>query len=187
MRKPQSATSHYWLQLPEAIVFHSRAAQYSEFSNFHSAEFEEGSKRFQTVEAFFQHAKFAEDDAEYAERIRKAATPGSAKALGRKKRLAATQVAAWQARKVDVMRRALHLKFTQNAELKALLLETGEKLLVERPLRADKFWAAGAKGDGRNMLGVLLMELRASLAMADTAPDAKTSSDALLQSGFRQS
>jgi len=64
--------------------------------------------------------------------------------------------------KVSVMREALHAKFTQHQDLRELLLSTASRPLVEQT-KNDRYWADGGDGRGLNRLGVLLMELRASL------------------------
>jgi ribA/ribD-fused uncharacterized protein len=72
----------------------------------------------------------------------------------------------WAAIKFDRMRRVLRAKFTQHADLATLLLSTGEAYLVEAG-RVDnavnRLWGE-VNGKGQNMLGVMLMELRAELA-----------------------
>jgi len=70
--------------------------------------------------------------------------------------------ADWDAVKDDVMRVALRAKFTQHPALRALLLGTGDAVLVEHT-RNDTYWADGGDGSGRNRLGELLVELRAAL------------------------
>jgi len=61
-----------------------------------------------------------------------------------------------------VMRTAIKAKFTQSTELRELLLSTGAHPLVQlKP--DDQFWGSGWNGQGQNMLGVLLMELRDEL------------------------
>lgn len=65
----------------------------------------------------------------------------------------------WENIKVDRMRAVIKAKFSQNPELKKKLLDTGDALLAEDS-PVDKFWGIGALGDGKNMLGKLLMELR---------------------------
>lgn len=66
----------------------------------------------------------------------------------------------WEAVKVNVMRCGLTEKFTQNENLKKLLLSTGDAELVEDS-PYDAFW--GAANNGKNMLGKLLMEARHEL------------------------
>lgn len=66
----------------------------------------------------------------------------------------------WSAVKIDRMRAVLAAKFSQNRDLLRRLLETGEAQLLETS-KTDAFWGMGARGRGRNMLGRLLMDLRA--------------------------
>ena len=67
----------------------------------------------------------------------------------------------WEVVKLDVMREALRAKFIQHRDLQEKLLSTGDRQLVEHTAR-DRFWGDGGDGSGKNMLGRLLMELRAS-------------------------
>ena len=67
----------------------------------------------------------------------------------------------WDEVRVDVMRTAVYAKFTQNEILKQLLCSTAPYPLVQ--IKMDRFWGTMADGSGRNMLGVLLQELRAEL------------------------
>ncbi len=70
----------------------------------------------------------------------------------------------WQGIKVDRMRDVLRAKFNQHEDLKQKLLETGDAILVEDS-KTDRFWGVGKKMNGKNMLGVLLMEIRDKLRM----------------------
>jgi ribA/ribD-fused uncharacterized protein len=56
-------------------------------------------------------------------------------------------------------------KFETHVDLRAMLLDTGDEELVEAsPI--DFYWGAGGDGSGKNRLGVILMEVRASLRAA---------------------
>ncbi len=71
----------------------------------------------------------------------------------------------WNAIKFDRMRAVLRAKFTQHSDLRTLLLSTGNARLVESTTvdnTVNRTWGE-VNGKGRNMLGVLLMELRAEL------------------------
>lgn len=71
----------------------------------------------------------------------------------------------WSKSKFDRMRGVLMAKFTQHAELRELLLSTGEARLVEvgtADNEVNRLWGE-VNGSGRNMLGVLLMEVREQL------------------------
>ena len=60
------------------------------------------------------------------------------------------------------MRKAVYAKFSQNIELKNTLLETGSEYIVENTSN-DYYWGCGKAGNGKNMLGVILMETRNKL------------------------
>ena len=66
------------------------------------------------------------------------------------------------------MRAVLRAKFSQHEDLRQLLLSSGDARLIEAP-RTDnsvnREWGA-IKGKGKNMLGLLLMELRSELRQA---------------------
>ena len=66
------------------------------------------------------------------------------------------------------MRDILYAKFHQNEDLKQVLLSTEERELREHTPR-DKFWGdGGKKGNGKNMLGKLLMAVRTELREDET-------------------
>lgn len=60
------------------------------------------------------------------------------------------------------MRAAVRRKFDVHADIRAVLLGTGDEELVENA-PGDYYWGCGADGSGRNMLGSILMEVRAAL------------------------
>lgn len=62
------------------------------------------------------------------------------------------------------MRKALYEKFTQHPDAAQALADTGNAELVEHT-ENDSYWADGGDGSGKNMLGILLMELRTELRL----------------------
>ena len=79
----------------------------------------------------------------------------------------------WSTSKFDRMRAVLRAKFTQHPDLLELLLGTGEARLVETATvdnEVNRLWGE-VNGVGRNMLGELLMELRAELRDQGAAAD----------------
>lgn len=72
----------------------------------------------------------------------------------------------WDAVRVPIMKWCLRVKLTSNwSTFSALLLKTGDRPIVEDSPK-DDFWGAKPDADtleGRNVLGRLLMELRAAL------------------------
>ena len=71
----------------------------------------------------------------------------------------------WESAKEDIMREALHAKFTQHPDLRSLLLHTGDAEIIEHT-RNDNYWGDGGDGSGKNRLGEMLMELRTKLKQA---------------------
>ena len=72
----------------------------------------------------------------------------------------------WAQIKFDRMRAVLRAKFDQHADLRELLLSTGEARLVESGTvnnAVNRQWGE-VNGKGENMLGLMLMELRTAYA-----------------------
>lgn len=83
----------------------------------------------------------------------------------------------WSKTKFDRMRRVLRAKFAQHADLRELLLGTGNAVLIESATvdnPVNRLWGQ-VNGVGSNMLGVMLMELRSELrgeeATGETWPE----------------
>lgn len=81
----------------------------------------------------------------------------------------------WSKTKFDRMRRVLRAKFTQHQDLRELLLSTGDARLVESAKTnnaVNRLWGE-VNGQGKNMLGVLLMELREELRAESSSGQSK--------------
>jgi ribA/ribD-fused uncharacterized protein len=117
-------------------------------------------RTFPTVEHAFQAAKvvfpFEPKFSPQVDEIQAAATPAIAKRLGQK----VTLRGDWEDVKVQVMRECLQWKFGhRNPDLQAALLATRPHHLIEGNTWGDRFWGV-EDGNGENMLGILLMEVR---------------------------
>lgn len=142
-----------------AIRFYdARERPYGCFSNFSRHGFELDGWWWPTSEHYFQAQKFA--GTPHADEVRCAPTPKRAADMGRERWRPLRP--DWDEAKVEVMRRAVRAKFATHAELRAVLLATGDEDLVE-DAPADYFWGCGADGSGRNQLGRILAEVRAAL------------------------
>ena len=130
---------------------------YDFLSNFHPASFSWMGLPYSTSEHFFQAAKATGLSA--AEVIRCAFDPGEAKAAGNRCMLRID----WEQVKDDVMRLALRLKFTSHQHLAVSLMDTYPRMLIEGNTWGDTYWGVDNIEGGRNMLGLLLMELRTQL------------------------
>jgi ribA/ribD-fused uncharacterized protein len=103
---------------------------------------------------------------EHEDEIREAPTPAIAAKLGRDRSKPLRK--DWEEIKDCVMRLAVYEKFTQHADLKSILLSTGDAELVEHTSN-DSYWGDGGDGSGKNMLGKILMETRERLRENYTA------------------
>lgn len=142
----------------KVINFYSTKDDYGCFSNFSRHRIFLKDKSWKTTEHYFQAQKFA--GTSHEEELRLADSPMEVAKMGRDRKRPLRK--DWETVKDDIMREALRAKFTQNKELKNILLETGDAELVEHT-KNDSYWADGGDGSGKNMLGILLMELREEL------------------------
>jgi ribA/ribD-fused uncharacterized protein len=140
------------------IEFYSVREAYGAFSNFAPYPIELDGLSWPTVEHYFQAQKFA--GTAHAEAIRQIPSPMFAARMGRSR--ARPLRSDWELVKDEIMLRAVHAKFAQHAQLAALLLSTGDALIVEHS-RRDYYWGDGADGTGENRLGHILMQVRAEL------------------------
>lgn len=136
---------------------------WGEFSNFSPHPIEIDGVVWRTSEHYFQAQKFigSPDDMAAVQRAQK---PATAAKIGRDRSRPLRP--DWEAVKDDVMRAALRAKFTSRPNLRSLLLSTAGRDIVERTTY-DYYWGCGTKGWGKNMLGVLLVELRDQLIAED--------------------
>ncbi|RLK59516.1 NADAR family protein [Actinokineospora cianjurensis] len=130
--------------------------------------------RFATAEHYmmWRKAKLFEDD-DRAEQILQAAHPAQAKDLGRTVRGFDPEL--WEAHRYDIVLAGSVAKFGQNPDLRAYLLGTGQRVLVEAsPL--DAVWGIGLTADdpraedptrwpGLNLLGRALGQTRDILSV----------------------
>jgi ribA/ribD-fused uncharacterized protein len=140
------------------ILFYAVSDDYGAFSNFAPYPITVRGQRWPTSEHFFQAQKF--EGEKVREAIRGVKSPMIAARLGRDRKHRLRR--DWDSARVQVMREALSAKFTQHADLRELLLSTGDATIVEHTER-DDFWGDGGDGSGKNMLGRLLMDLRDEL------------------------
>lgn len=139
-------------------------------SNWHSCSFKDSQgTQYNTTEKYMMYQKaLLFKDYETADLIMKARDPKEQKSLGRK--VKNFNEAIWNTKKYEVVVQGNLYKFLQNEDLKAALLKTGDKILVEGS-PVDFIWGVGLKWDnplildeknwrGENLLGKALMDVR---------------------------
>ncbi|CBN59253.1 MULTISPECIES: NADAR family protein [Kamptonema] len=138
------------------IYFYStREEPYGCFSNFSAHGFELEGVYWLTSEHYFQAQKFV--GTPHVEQIRQVKTPKDAAKMGRERKRPLRQ--DWEEVKDDIMRKAVLCKFETHANIREVLLSTGDEEIVENsPI--DYYWGCGKDGSGKNKLGLILMEVR---------------------------
>lgn len=139
----------------EEIKFYSENDAYGEFSNFASFPIKLKGKTWKTTEHYFQAQKFA--GTPHEKKIQQAVSPMMAAQLGRTRKIKMRR--NWDNIKDNVMYEVLKAKFMQHNELATLLIDTGDKKLIEHT-ENDTYWGDGGDGKGKNKLGKLLMKIR---------------------------
>ncbi len=142
------------------IYFYSTREEYGCFSNFSSHGFVLDELYWTTSEHYFQAQKFV--GTPHLEKLRLVKTPKEAAKMGRQRTLPLRP--DWEEVKDNIMRNAVLCKFSTHADIKEILLSTDNEELVENsPI--DYYWGCGADGSGKNMLGIILMEVRQQLKL----------------------
>lgn len=141
-------------------------------SQWYPARFEIDGTSFATAEHYMMYRKallFGDDVA--AEQILRAPNPAAVKALGRSVRGFVDSV--WAEHRSAIVVDGNHAKFSQSPALRAYLLGTKERVLVEAS-PVDRVWGIGLAADdehadnplmwrGLNLLGFALMTVRERL------------------------
>jgi N-glycosidase YbiA len=145
------------------ISFYSRSPKYAWLSNSAHFPFMLDGKEWQSVEHYYQAMKFVDEEWQDAVRVASSALHARkiAKSWGGRVRR------DWRTEKMKVMGKALNAKFTQNEELKEMLLDTHDALLAHI-VSSDLYWGVNHDGQGANMLGEMLESLRQSLQRSST-------------------
>jgi ribA/ribD-fused uncharacterized protein len=145
----------------------------SPFSQWYRCSFRVGDLSFMCAEQFMMHGKARLfDDADIAAKILAADHPRDHKALGRK--VKNFDDGAWKRAREKIVMDGNRAKFTQNPELRDVLLATKGTTLVEAS-PYDKIWGIGLSATdpraqdstqwkGQNLLGKILTALRDELA-----------------------
>jgi len=136
------------------ILFYLRGTEYGWLSNFERSN-QLININYPTNEHYYQSEKA--NNYTIRNWIINAPSPYLAMKAGRSLRKK-EMTRDWDRKKILVMKKGLRAKFTQNEELKRMLIDTEDAILHEDS-PTDMFW--GIKG--KDWLGKLLMEIRDEL------------------------
>ena len=145
-------------EVSDVINFYSVSEGYGCFSNFSPHPIRLGGETWPTSEHYFQAMKFVGTPDE--EEVRHAKSPMIAARMGRSRKRPLRK--DWESVKDKLMHEAVLAKFTQHADLREILLATGDSVLVEHTAN-DAYWGDGGDGSGKNRLGQILMRVRSVL------------------------
>lgn len=152
----------------EIRFYRSNEKPYGIFSNLYPSPVHFEGKHYPTAEHAYQAGKARKS--EVRDWILSAPSPALAA-------MAAHGLYTWEVTpnwaeiKFERMRQVLRAKFEQHPDLRGILIGTGQARLVEVGTvnnAVNRLWGE-VNGVGQNMLGVMLMELRAEFSVASKA------------------
>lgn len=155
------------------VCFHNPDEENGYLSNWYLSDFTCGGVAYTSLEQYMMHKKALRfHDAGMAERIMATTDVARIKQLGRE--VSNYDDHVWNGMRQIIVYEGLLAKFSQNEELKARLLATGNALLAECAMR-DRIWGIGlsmtdprrfdkSAWRGQNFMGYSLMLVRDKLS-----------------------
>ena len=156
----------------QIICFHNPNEENGYLSNWYSSCFSQDDISFSSMEQFMMYQKaVCFNDLKIATQILETEDVSRIKELGRL--VTGYDDNYWGGIRQIVVYKGLLAKFSQNTDLKELLLKTGDAVLAECAVK-DRIWGIGlsmrdpdrfdrSKWKGQNLLGYTLMMVRESL------------------------
>jgi len=138
------------------VRFYKTSDKFGCFSNFSKHAFKLNGKSWPTCEHYYQSAKFNFNDHE----VNEAGTAFEVAQMGRQTHRKIRE--NWDDIKFDIMLDGLRAKFSQNGDIKNILFETMDDIIIEQTSN-DSYWGDGGDSTGLNRLGIALMDIRQDL------------------------
>ena len=157
----------------EAVFFHNADEPNGYLSNWYLSDFEIDGIKFTSIEQYIMYSKcklFGDDSS--SQKVLETNDTKIQKEIGRAAKGYVDVI--WSGMRQIIAYKGLYSKFSQNEELKQMLLSTGDSFLVECAFK-DRIWACGltlddndrfdiSKWKGENILGFALMQVREALS-----------------------
>lgn len=123
-------------------------------SNFsaHQVVFE--GETWMTSEHAYQASKY--QNKEMREKVKNAPSAYLSREYGQAKE---GKIENWDEMKVEVMKNIMREKALQHKDVMDALLSTGESVIIKNHPE-DYYWGTGLNGTGKNVMGIIWMELR---------------------------
>ncbi|KAK6504843.1 hypothetical protein TWF481_006779 [Arthrobotrys musiformis] len=174
MAAASSSTSNAQIDTDNGIYFWKPDQRFGYLGQWYASHFtavsEDGTRiEYENCEQYMMHQKgvlFAPESDVTGDILKKGLHPADIKALGRA--IPDFDEETWKENRYKIVVQGNYYKFTQNEKLKVMLLETGNKELVEASPR-DRIWGVGygavnapknRQKWGLNLLGKALMDVR---------------------------
>lgn len=153
----------------DVVCFHNPNEENGYLSNWYPSNFAYGRVMYTSMEQYMMHRKaLLFDDYYTACDILCTDDVAKIKALGRKVKNFSSEI--WDKYKFDIICEGVKEKFSQNEDLKIMLLSTGDSVLAECAVH-DRVWGIGlsmkdpkrfdeSQWRGENLLGKALMKVR---------------------------
>ena len=138
-----------------SVDFYKEEGPLGYLANYSKHGFYKNGVYYKTVEHYYQSEKFADEDIK--NKIINAATPKEASNIGRDRKN--IRIPNFKKIKNDVMYDGIYEKFSQNPDIRAKLIETGNEEIREMTVN-EYYWGVGSDLSGANNVGKILMKVR---------------------------
>lgn len=130
------------------------------FDNFAPFQVMWRNKQYPTAEHAYQAAHFIDTNPLLAEKVSLTTSPRGAKDFANLNN--AHDDPNWKEKRLSIMEEIVRCKVEQHAYVKDILIETGDKNIVEMN-NDDAFWGWGEDHNGENQLGKIWMKVRSEI------------------------
>jgi ribA/ribD-fused uncharacterized protein len=145
-------------KLASILKFDDRTNKYACFLNSYPLDLKFDNKTYSTVANYFYSKMYENVDELFSEELRQASIKEIKSLADSRKREVKDE---WCCRRLNILYEALRQKFEKRPDFKKILLSTDDYYLLYD--NSDRFFGCGKDGNGCNILGKVLMEVRNAL------------------------
>ena len=138
-----------------SVDFYKEFGELGYLANYSNHGFYEDGVFYKTVEHYYQAKKY--DNPTIIKKILDADTPKEASTIGRDR--SNIRIPNFKNIKDDVMFQGIYLKFMAHPDIRAKLIETGNRMIREMTIN-EFYWGVGYDLSGENHIGKILCDVR---------------------------